>query len=95
MRRGLWLEVCWYAVLACVAIVANFVSGAELYVAPGGSDTRARDAAAPWLTLQYAADAVGPGNRVVIVQATTKASSSMSRAVGGPIEFIAEPRSQR
>ena len=41
LRRGRWLEVCWYGVLAALAAAAQIrlARGAEYYVAPGGVDT--------------------------------------------------------
>lgn len=45
MRRGRWLEVCWYAVLSAVALAANLARGTQFYVAPGGSNSHAETAA--------------------------------------------------
>src|SRR5438045_3883975 len=38
---------------------------ATFYVAPGGANTNAGSAAAPWQTLQYAADHVGAADHVI------------------------------
>jgi hypothetical protein len=46
MRRGRWLEVCWYVVLSAIALAANLVRGAEFYAAPGGSNANHAAAAA-------------------------------------------------
>jgi hypothetical protein len=92
MRRGRWLEVCWYAVLSAVALAANLTHGAQFYVAPGGSNASAGTAAAPWATLQHAADVVGPGDRVVVRSGNYKGFYlDTSGAAGSPIEFFAEP----
>jgi hypothetical protein len=40
MRRGRWLEVCWYVVLSAIALAANLARGAEFYVAPDGSSMK-------------------------------------------------------
>jgi hypothetical protein len=92
MRRGRWLEVCWYVVLSAVALAANLARGAEFYVAPGGSNASPGTAAAPWATLQHAANVVGPGDRVTVRPGDYKGfyldASGMAAA---PIEFFAEP----
>lgn len=94
MRRGRWLEVCWYGALATLAAAAQvqLVRGAEFYVAPGGSDAGAGTSDLPWATLQKAAEAVGPGDRVVVRAGEYKGFYlSKSGTVGSPIEFFAEP----
>ncbi len=94
MRRGRWLEVCWYGVLAALAAAAQiqFAHGAEYYVAPGGANSAAGSSAAPWATLQHAADVVGPGDRVVVRAGNYQGFYlDTSGAAGSPIEFFAEP----
>lgn len=94
MRRGRWLEVCWYGALAALAVAAQiqFARGAEYVVAPGGSDGGAGSSTAPWATLQKAADVVGPGDRVVVKAGNYKGFYlSTSGSAGSPIEFFAEP----
>lgn len=94
MRRGRWLEVCWYGALAALAAAAQiqFARGAEYVVAPGGSDAGAGSSSAPWATLQKAADVVGPGDRVVVKAGNYKGFYlDTSGTAGSPIEFFAEP----
>ena len=94
MRRGQWLEVCWYGALAALAAAAQiqFARGAEYFVAPGGSDGGAGSSGAPWATLQKAADVVGPGDRVVVKAGNYKGFYlDTSGTAGSPIEFLAEP----
>jgi len=93
MRRGRWLEICWYGVLAALAAAAQiqFANGAEYYVAPGGNNSAAGTSAAPWATLQRAADAVGPGDRVIVRAGNYKGFYlDTSGTAASPIEFFAE-----
>jgi hypothetical protein len=79
-------------VLSAVALAANLTRGAEFYVAPGGSNSSAGTAAAPWATLQHAANVVGPGDRVIVRPGSYKGFYlDTSGAAGSPIEFFAEP----
>lgn len=78
--------------LAVGCLFAANVSATEFFVDPAGNDGASGLVGAPWLTLQHAADTVGPGDRVVVrtgnyvgFQLTT------SGATGSPIEFAAEP----
>jgi hypothetical protein len=92
MRRGRWLEVCWYVALSAVALAANLARGAQFYVAADGSNSNVGTTAAPWATLQYAADRVGPGDRVVVRPGAYKGFYLDTSGVAGrPIEFFAEP----
>src|SRR4029079_962030 len=65
---------------------------AQYYVSPTGNDAAAGSSAAPWRTLQHAADVVGPGDRV-----TARAGNYVgfyldtSGTAAAPIEFEAEP----
>ena len=43
---------------------------ATYYVAPGGSDTAGGGSSDPWLTLQHAADAMQPGDEVLVADGT-------------------------
>jgi hypothetical protein len=66
--------------------------GAEYFVATGGSNAAAGTSAAPWATLQHAADVVGPGDRVVVRAGDYKGFYlDTSGTAGSPIEFFAEP----
>jgi hypothetical protein len=92
MRRGRWLEICWYAVLSAIALAANLARATQFYVAPGGNNANAGTAAAPWATLQHAANVVGAGDRVVVKPGNYKGFYlDTSGAPGNPIEFFAEP----
>ena len=92
MRRGRWLEICWYAVLSAIALAANLARATQFYVAPGGNNFNAGTAAAPWATLQHAADVVSAGDRVVVKPGNYKGFYlDTSGAAGSPIEFFAEP----
>src|SRR6185436_2401881 len=65
---------------------------AQYYVSPAGNDTAAGTSAAPWKTLQHAADVVGPGDRV-----TARTGNYVgfyldtSGTAAAPIEFNADP----
>lgn len=94
MRRGRWLEVCWYGVLAALAAAAQIrrAGGAEYLVAPGGNNGAAGTSAAPWATLQHAADVVGPGDRVIVKAGAYQGFYlDTSGTTADPIEFFAEP----
>ncbi|MCC6492843.1 MAG: right-handed parallel beta-helix repeat-containing protein [Pirellulales bacterium] len=92
MRRGRWLEVCWYAAVAAGALIVHLAHGEVFYVTPGGSNANAGTSAAPWATLQYAADRVGPGDRVVVRPGSYQGFYlDTSGAPGSPIEFRADP----
>lgn len=94
MRRGRWLEVCWYGTLAALAAASQIqlARGAEFYVAPGGNNSAPGTSGAPWATLQYAADRVGPGDRVTVRAGNYKGFYlDTSGTASSPIEFFAEP----
>src|SRR5687767_6107420 len=65
---------------------------ASLYVSPLGSDSNPGSAAAPWLTLQKAANSVAPGD-VVTVRPGDYAGFDLRRdgTTSAPIAFFAEP----
>jgi hypothetical protein len=73
-------------------LLCQSASAAQYFVAPTGNNAAAGTAAAPWRTLQYAADRVSPGDRV-----TARAGNyagfylDTSGMPGAPIEFFAEP----
>ena len=75
--------------LACTSAVTQ---AAQYFVSNTGSDTAAGTSAAPWQTLQHAAETVGPGDRV-----TARAGNytgfylDTSGTAAAPIEFLAEP----
>ena len=75
--------------LACTSPIGQ---AAQFFVSPTGSDTAAGTSAAPWRTLQRAADMVSPGDRV-----TARAGNytgfylDTSGTSSAPIEFFAEP----
>lgn len=65
---------------------------ANYFVATNGNNSDAGNAAAPWQTLQFAANRVGPGDRVT-VRAGNYAGFYLetSGTAAAPIEFFAEP----
>lgn len=75
-----------------VLTACSGVRAAQFYVSPTGNDSAAGTSAAPWKTLQHAADVVGPGDRV-----TARAGNyagfylDTSGTSVAPIEFFAEP----
>lgn len=94
MRRGRWLEVCWYGTLAALAAASQIqlARSAEYFVAPGGSNVGSGGSGAPWATLQYAANRVAPGDRVVVRAGNYKGFQlTTSGTAANPIEFFAEP----
>jgi hypothetical protein len=92
MRRGRWLEICWYVALSALVLAAHLVHGTEYFVAPGGHNSNPGTALLPWATLQYAADHVVAGDRVV---ARPGNYVGFYLDMGGtdvkPIEFFGEP----
>jgi hypothetical protein len=78
--------------LSALVLAAHLVHGTEFYVAPGGSNANPGTALLPWATLQYAADQVAAGDRVVARPGHyTGFYLDTSGALGSPIEFFAEP----
>lgn len=69
---------------------ATAVRGTDFYVAPGGSNTNPGTLAAPWRTIQKAANSLAPGDRVLVragvypERVTINVSGS---AAGGPVTF--------
>ena len=81
--------------LIASAILCTFVGRAAatpFFVSPTGNDTAAGTSAAPWKTLQHAADVVGPGDRVT-VRAGNYAGFYLdaSGTTVAPIAFVADP----
>jgi parallel beta-helix repeat protein len=65
---------------------------AEYFVDPAGNNSAAGTALAPWQTLQYAADRVGPGDVVTVLPGNYAGFQlETSGAFADPIEFLAEP----
>jgi parallel beta-helix repeat protein len=77
-------------VLHGAGATATSSGSSQFYVAPTGSDTAAGTLAAPWKTLQHAADVVGPG-ATVRVRAGTYAPFIVKRSGSSlaPIRFAA------
>ena len=82
----------WQLVLFVCLALAPVVQGAEYFVDPMGSNGADGSAGSPWLTLQHAANTVGPGDRVVARPGNYMAFNlDISGTAGSPIEFFAEP----
>lgn len=65
---------------------------ATFYVAPTGKDTNPGTPAAPWLTIQRAANVVNPGDTVVVQPSTYKgAKFSRSGLATAHIRFVGQP----
>ncbi len=68
--------------------------GKTYYVAPGGSDAAAGTAAAPWKTLQKAANMAVAGDTVRVAAGTYAGMNVYGRpggTAGAPIRFLADP----
>ena len=84
----------WRTLLAVLAITISTLSCAwadQYFVDPNGDNSADGSALSPWRTLQYAADHVGPGDRVT-VRAGEYVGFDLrhSGAPAAPIEFVAE-----
>jgi hypothetical protein len=78
--------------LASALVVAPSAYAAEYYVAPNGFDTNPGTSAMPFLTIQRAANAAGPGDRIVVRPGTyAGARFSTSGTAALPIVVEAEP----
>lgn len=75
MRQG------WLLAAAGAAALGGSADGATYYVAPGGSDAAPGTLAAPWRTIQKAADTVVAGD-TVLVRSGTYAERVVMRASG-------------
>jgi parallel beta-helix repeat protein len=75
-----------------VLIACPAARAAQFYVSPTGSDSAAGSSAAPWKTLQHAANVVGPGDRVTARPGNYAGFYlDTSGTAASPIEFFAEP----
>ena len=74
------------------AIFASTMHAAQYVVAPSGNDLAAGSAAAPWKTLQHAAEEVGPGDFVTVKPGNYAGFHlETSGTAAAPITFFAEP----
>jgi parallel beta helix pectate lyase-like protein len=81
MRRRLWLD----------SLDARDLPS-TYYISPLGSDAAAGSLAAPWKTLQKAANAVAPGDHVVVRAGTyTGFNLTTPGTAAAPITFSADP----
>lgn len=88
MRRVLAMILSMIAVVGAVARA----TATEYFVDPAGSNAAAGSAAAPWKTLQYAADRVGPGDRVIVRPGSYAGFQlETSGTPAAPIEFVSQP----
>jgi hypothetical protein len=80
-------------VASVVALRPAQGGGRVLYVAPAGDDAAEGSAEHPWRTLQHAADAVLPGDTVVVKKGTYGEEVTLARSgeEGKPITFQASP----
>ena len=88
------------AVVSCAALGLATIVGqagvraATYFVDPLGSDANSGTTAAPWRTLQRAANVVGAGDRVNVRPGTYAGfhlTEEHGGAAGNPVEFIAQP----
>jgi hypothetical protein len=78
--------------MAAITIACNVAPAAQFYVSTTGSNSAAGTASAPWRTLQFAADQVGPGDRVTVRPGDYAGFHlDISGTAAAPIEFFAEP----
>jgi hypothetical protein len=78
--------------LVAIASISAVAPAAQFYVSTTGSDSAVGSAAAPWRTLQHAAEAVGPGDRVTVRPGNYAGFYlDTSGTSTSPIEFFAEP----
>jgi parallel beta-helix repeat protein len=91
--RALGLAVALGKLVVAVASMISSVRGAEYFVSPSGDNGNSGSSSAPWRTLQYAADSVHAGDRVVVRAGTYTQgfylSTTGTQAL--PIQFVAEP----
>ena len=72
--------------------LSNTLPAAQFYVSTTGSDSAAGTSAAPWRTLQHAADVVTAGDKVTVRPGNyTGFYLDTSGSPAAPIEFFAEP----
>jgi len=58
------------AVLTAAVLTGGTAMGETYFVAQGGSDAAAGSAAAPWATIQHAADTAAPGDTIILKDGT-------------------------
>lgn len=79
----------WFVVLGATSSIAT---AAAYFVATNGSNANPGTATAPWRTLQFAADRVGPGDHVTVRTGNYPGFHlETSGTAAAPIEFLAEP----
>ena len=89
VRFGLTILI---AVAQPLATQCLSVNAAEYFVATTGNNSAGGTSAAPWRTLQFAADQVGPGDRVTVRSGNYAGFHlETSGTAAAPIEFFAEP----
>jgi hypothetical protein len=76
--------------------IAVQVTGRTRHVAPSGSDAANGSSAAPWLTLQHAADSVRAGDTIIVSAGAYKGfqlgwDNPQNGTPANPILFRAEP----
>lgn len=82
--------LCAGAVIA-FTVASGFASASTFHVAPTGADTAAGSEAAPWQTIQHAADAVTAGDTVVIHAGTYAGFVVGARGTAtAPIRFVGD-----
>ena len=82
----------WLCLVCCLELLLATGANAQFFVALDGNDNATGSASDPWRTLQFAADQVGPGDRVTVRAGDyTGFHLTTSGTVGSPIEFFAEP----
>src|SRR6478672_9326840 len=80
------------AALAGCAILGRAAGAGTYYVSTTGSNGGAGTAAAPWQTLQYAANHVGPGDTVNVLPGNYAGFDIRhGGAASSPITFAAQP----
>jgi len=78
--------------LVVITIAAGPSAATEFFVSTTGSDSAGGTTNTPWRTLQHAADAVGPGDRVTVRPGNyTGFDLRHSGTAAAPITFVAEP----
>ena len=78
-------------VIAVISISTSVAAAETFHVAPTGSDTAPGTLAAPWRTVQHAADVVGPGDTVTVHAGTYLGFAlDQSGTASAPIAFIAD-----
>ena len=89
VRFGLTILI---AVAQPLATQCLSVNAAEYFVATTGNNSAGGTSAAPWRTLQFAADQVGPGDRVTVRPGNYAGFHlETSGTAAAPIEFVAQP----